>query len=323
MIRTRFTDLVDCTVPIQVAPMGGISTVELISATTAAGAFGMIGTAGMSVEVVQSVLDVLDAQGTKPIGANILMPFLDIAVVDALASRVKVVDFYHGDPDTKLVEIAHGGGALAAWQVGSRAEAEAAVDAGCDLIAVRGVEGGGRMHGDQPLWPLLNAILDTVDVPVLAAGGIATSRDIAAALAAGCDGVRMGTRFVATNESGAHPVYKQALVAAGPNDTVLIDDFSVLWPPGPQPHRVLRRALEAARAVEGDTVGEAMLFGELRPMPKFAVPPPTADMTGNIEAFAMYAGTSVAGIDRIEPAGELIGRLIAGAEELLARTTGP
>lgn len=319
MIRTRFTELVGCAVPIQVAPMGGISTPELISAATAAGAFGMVATAGMSAEDVGAALDAVAAQTDGPIGANVLMPFLDIDTVEVLASRVKVVDFYHGDPDPKLVEIAHGGGALAAWQVGSLSEARAAVDAGCELLAVRGVEGGGRMHGDQPMWPLLNAVLDAVDVPVLAAGGIATSRDITAALAAGADGVRMGTRFVATEESGAHPVYKQALVDAGPNDTVLVDDFSVMWPPGPQPHRVLRRSLEAARAVEGDTVGEATMFGELRPIPKFAPMPPNVNMTGNIEAFAMYAGTSVAGIDSIEPTGELIDRLMAGAEELLAQ----
>lgn len=318
-LSTGFTELVGCTVPIQVAPMGAISTPDLVRASTAAGAMGMVGTAGLSADQVTPMLDaVLDA-AEGPVGANVLMPLLDRSVVEAAAPRVAMLDFYHGDPDASLVELAHQAGTLAAWQVGSVAEAKAAVDAGCDMLAVRGVEGGGRMHGDQPMWPLLNGVLDAVEVPVLAAGGLATGRDVAAVLAAGAAGARMGTRFVATQESGAHPVYKQAIVDAGAEDTVLVTDFSVLWPEGPQPHRVLRRCLEAARALEDESPGEVMAFGERRPLPKFAVVPPTADATGHIEAFAMYAGMSVGSIHAIEPAGEVIARLVREAEELLGR----
>jgi nitronate monooxygenase len=318
MITTRFTELVGCTVPIEVAPMGAVSTPQLVAAAGAAGAFGMIGTTGQSAAQVSALLDAIAELTDAPVGANMLMPFVDEALVEATAPRVKLFDFYHGDPDKKLVELVHAGGAIAGWQVGSLDEAKQAVDAGCDVLAVRGVEGGGRMHGDQPLWPLLNAVLDAVDVPVLAAGGLSTSRDLAAVIAAGADGARMGTRFVATDESGAHPVYKQAIVDADPTDTVLVSDFSAFWPGGPQPHRVLRRSVQAAYAVEGDTVGEAMVFGERRPVPKFAPSPPAGDVSGNIEAFPMYAGMSVYGIDRIEPAAALIGRLVRGAEELLS-----
>ena len=98
------------------------------------------------------------------------------------------------------------------------------------MLAVRGIEGGGRMHGDQPLLPLLNRVLDRVDVPVVAAGGLATGRDLAAMLAAGAAGVRMGTRFVATEESGAHPHYKQAIVDATAEETALVTDFRCCGP---------------------------------------------------------------------------------------------
>jgi nitronate monooxygenase len=320
VLTTRFTQLVGCTVPIQVAPMGAISTPELIGAVTAAGALGMVGTAGMVPDEVNAQLDTVEAVAQGPLGVNMLMPFADAALVESVAPRVKVFDFYHGDPDRALVEIVHGAGTLAQWQVGSVDAAKAAVDAGCDLVAVRGVEGGGRMHGDQPLWSLLNGVLDAVEVPVLAAGGLATARDLAAALAAGADGVRMGTRFVATDESGAHPLYKEAIVAAGADETELVTDFSVFWPNGPEPHRVLRSALEAAHALDGDVVGEMMLFGERQPVPKFAVAPPTVDTTGTIEAFALYAGTSAGAIDRIEPAAEVVRRLGTAAERLLARS---
>jgi nitronate monooxygenase len=319
VINTPFTELVGCEVPIAVAPMGAISTPALIAASTSAGAFAMVGTAGMDPASVTTMLDAVLAIAEGPIGANMLMPFLDQAVIETVAPRVKVFDLYHGDPDPKLVDIIHQAGAIASWQVGSLDEAKAAVDAGCETIAVRGIEGGGRMHGDQSLRPLLEAVLGAVNVPVLAAGGIATGADLAAVLNDGAHGARMGTRFVATEESGAHPIYKQALVDAEPEDTVLATDFSVFWPPGPQPHRVLKRSIEAAKKIEGEFAGEAVLFGEKRPMPKFAVAPPVADTTGNIEAFAMYAGTSVHGIDHIEPAGDVIRRIVSEAEALLVR----
>jgi hypothetical protein len=94
-----------------------------------------------------------------------------------------------------------------------------------------------------------------------------------------------------------------------------------MWPEGPAPHRVLRSALEAARALEGDVAGEVLVFGQRVPLPKFAVVPPAADATGHIEAFALYAGVSVGAVDRIEPAGALVTRLATGAERLLRRGT--
>jgi NAD(P)H-dependent flavin oxidoreductase YrpB (nitropropane dioxygenase family) len=323
VLETAFTQLIGCTAPIQVAPMGAIGTPDLIRAVSGAGALGMVGTAGMSAEQVTSMLDAVLDLAEGPVGANMLMPFADRAVVEAAAPRVRVFDFYHGAPDRSLIAAVHGAGSLASWQVGSVEEAKAAVDAGCDLIAVRGIEGGGRMHGNQPLWPLLNSVLDAVGVPVLAAGGLATARDLAAVLAAGADGARMGTRFVATDESGAHPLYKQAIVAATGADTELVTDFSVFWPSGPEPHRVLRKAVDAARSLESEVAGEGMLFGERRPIPKFAVAPPAADTTGAIEAFAMYAGVSVGAIDRIEPAADVVHRLVSGAERLLRQRWTP
>jgi nitronate monooxygenase len=322
-LDTAFTRLVGCSLPIQVAPMGAISTPAMVAAAVDAGAHALIGTAGMAPAAVLAVLDDVESRTRRPIGANMLMPFADPAIVEAVAPRVGVFDFYHGDPDEDLVAAVHDAGALAAWQVGSLDEALAAIDAGCDILAVRGLEGGGRMHGREPLLPLLGQVLDRAGgVPVLAAGGLATGRDLAAVLAAGAAGARMGTRFVATDESGAHPVYKQAIVDADSDETDLVTDFSVLWPPGPQPHRVLRRALEAARAVEGDIVGEMTVLGETQPIPRFAVIPPSSACSGNIEAWAMYAGVSAGSVDRIEPTADVVARIAAEAAELLARAPG-
>ena len=118
-LETSFTRMVGCRVPLTVAPMGAISTPSLIAATSGAGAFAMIGTAGLSPQQVDHVLDSVAAVTSAPIGANVLMPMLDRAVVEAMAPRVRVVDFYHADPDPSLVDVVHQAGALASWQVGS------------------------------------------------------------------------------------------------------------------------------------------------------------------------------------------------------------
>src|SRR6266508_2234174 len=258
MLRTPFTDLVGCQVPIQSAPMGTIVTPDLVREVTAAGAMAMTSMPMAPATVVADLLDTMAEVAQGPVGFNVIIPFLDVDVVEAAATRCRYVDFYHGEVDRSLVARVHDAGALAGWQVGAVDEARAAADAGCDLIVVRGTEGGGRMYGTRSLWPLLAEVLDAVDVPVLAAGGIADGRGLAAALAAGAAGVRMGTRFVATVESGAHPAYKDAIVRADAAATVVTDAFRVGWPDPVTSARVLRSALERNAALDDDvTVGRA------------------------------------------------------------------
>jgi NAD(P)H-dependent flavin oxidoreductase YrpB (nitropropane dioxygenase family) len=235
------------------------------------------------------------------------------------AARARLVDFYYGDPDPALVARVHGGGALASWQAGSVAEARAAADAGCDLVAVQGMEGGGRIRGRVGLLPLLAEVLDAVEVPVVAGGGIATARGVAACLAAGASGVRVGTRLLATEEAGAHPAYVAALLEAGAEDAVLTDAFSVMWPRGPEPHRTLRSALDAAEAFDGEVVGETRMGAATLPVPRFGVPCPNRDTTGEIAAMVHYAGQGVGATDRVLPAAQVVTDLATGAERLLRR----
>src|SRR4029079_17846263 len=117
--------------------------------------------------------------------------------VEVAAAKARVVEFFYGDPDASLVRLAHRGGALVRWQIGSCEEARAAVAAGCDFIVAQGVEAGGHVRGRIGLLPLLDEVLTVAPVPVVAAGGIGTARGMAAALAAGAAAVRVGTRFVA------------------------------------------------------------------------------------------------------------------------------
>jgi NAD(P)H-dependent flavin oxidoreductase YrpB (nitropropane dioxygenase family) len=139
---------------------------------------------------------------------------------------------------------------------------------------------------------------------------------VAAVLAAGAAAARIGTRFVAAAESGAHPQYVRALIEAKAEDSVLTDVFAVGWE---APHRVLRSAVEAARAFQGDVVGEHEWAGARMQIPRFGPDSPDRGTTGEIAAMALYAGQSVGAVRAVEPAREIVAELIGGAEELLRR----
>ena len=296
--------------------MGGIATPPLALAVAEAGALGMLGAAMVPAPVLAEQLDRLGARTQGAFGVSFLMPFLDRDAVAVASTRTRVVEFFYAEPDATLVDMVHTRGALACWQVGSVEEAVAATRAGCDFVIAQGTEAGGHVRGRVGLLPLLSAVLDAVSVPVVAAGGIGTARSMAAALAAGADAVRVGTRFVAAVESNAHPDYVAALIDAGTADTVLTERFSVMWPDAP--HRVLRSALAAAEACADDVVGEMEVGGVHRPLPRFAVPCPTRSTTGAIAAMALYAGESVGALRGITPAADIVHELSYGAEQLLS-----
>ncbi len=319
-LQTSFTELVGCEVPIQLAPMGGVPTPALIAAVVEAGGMGGFGSGPMPAEVLAATLDQIHAHTGGPLAVNVLIPYLeDVEIVKLAASRATVVDFYHGPPDRDLVDLVHDHGSLAGWQVGSLEDAVAAATAGCDLLVVRGVEGGGRMHGTESLWPLLIEVVESVTIPVLAAGGIGDARGLAAALAAGAAGVRMGTRFLAAEESGVHDMYRRALIEASAADTVLTDEFAADWPDRQSWSRVLRASLDAARGFTGDVVGELAMGSMIVPIPRFSVAPAMAGSSGEVAAMAMYAGESVRFVRRVESAGDIVRDIARGAEELLQR----
>ena len=176
MLETTFTKLVGCSVPIQQAGMGGAATPELAAAVSDAGGLGMVNMVMVPAAEVATAVAGLAKATSGPVGINFLMPFLDLAVVDAAAPHCRVVEFFYGDPQAGLVERVHAAGALADWQVGTADEAKAAVQAGCDFVVAQGVEAGGHVRGTVGLLALLDEVLDVVEVPVLAAGGIGSPR---------------------------------------------------------------------------------------------------------------------------------------------------
>ena len=281
-MQTRFTELIGCRLPFQLAGMGGVGTVELAQAVERAGGLGMVpGYVSMP------------EPSTGALGKNFLMPYLpDLAVVIDQVRGMRVAEFYFGDPQPALVAAAKSVGALVSWQVGSVAEARSAEADGCDVVVAQGIEAGGHIRGNQPLDELLPQVLTAVSVPVVAAGGIGSSERVAELLRAGADAVRVGTRFLACPECDAHPDYVQALIAASAEDTVLTEHFDDggTWPAAV---RVLRRSLEGAVAA-----------GNRRTQP------PSRQSDAPF-AMACYAGLSVAHVSQVQPAADVVAEMTA------------
>ena len=219
------------------------------------------------------------------------------------------------------METGHEQGALVSWQVGSRAETVAARAAGVDLVIARGTGAGGHAWGTIGLLALLDAVLAGVDVPVLAAGGIGSGRALAAVLAAGADGARVATRFVAAPVADAHPRYVAALLAARPEDTgpgrTFVDDSDA-------PGRTLRSAVEAAKTFVDEVVGAGPRL-DGTPVPPHRLEPAVPDIatTGAIAAMPLWAGELVRGVTGVQPAAEIIREFAGEAGRLLRRWDNP
>jgi nitronate monooxygenase len=305
---TRFTDLAGCRLPLQLAPAAGAVNVPLALAVTGAGGHVMYPVVFFDPDAIDALCDTLDAH-TRAYGVNLIAPFAEPECLERAAERAPMVDMFLGDPDPATVERIHAGGALAAWQVGSAEEARAAQDAGCDVIVAQGCEAGGRVRGSIGLLPLLDAVLDAVDVPVVASGGLAGPRSVAAALAAGADAVRCGTAFIATQEASAHEMWKQAVIDARAEDTVVTRAFARGVPDFP--HRVLRSSLEAAEAFESDEVGATEVAGRMKDILRFEASAPTAEATGAVDAMAQYAGQSAGAVGAVRPAADVVAHLLS------------
>jgi nitronate monooxygenase len=287
----------------QLAAMGGVATPELTAAVTAAGGLGML-SIGTPSQIEQN-LALVRSETDGPVGVGFLVPFLDRSALEVAARDADVVEFFYGDPDADVIAAARRGRAsIVGWQTGSLAEAVAAEKAGCDYVVVQGYEAGGHVRGTTVLDEVLAETLGVVSVPVVAAGGIGTAERVASVLGAGASAVRIGTRFLAAAESGAHPSYVEALIRAGRSDTVVTEAFGSNWPNAP--HRVLRSAIDAAERLDTEIVAT---LGEWE-IGRFSSLPPSRDVVGNIGAMALYAGESVEGVTAVRSAAEIVAELL-------------
>jgi NAD(P)H-dependent flavin oxidoreductase YrpB (nitropropane dioxygenase family) len=257
---------------------------------------------------------------------NVLLHFpVEDQVAICLEERVPVLSFFWGDP-TPYVGRAHAAGVKVFHQVGSVADARRAAVAGVDVIIAQGVEAGGHVAGEVSTLALVPRVVDAVAPrPVAAAGGIADARGVVAVLALGAQAAVLGTRFLASAESRAHPHYKQKVLDAGEEDTVRTTLFGHGWPNAP--HRTLRTAFvrqwlgQEARGQESrpdePAVGQTVVGGQPMPVLRFMGFPPNRDASGDIESMDLLAGQDVGLVGEIRPAGQIVRDLVEGARQIV------
>jgi nitronate monooxygenase len=323
LARSRACALLSCRLPVVLAGMGGVSRSELVAAVSSAGGFGFLGMVREPAALIEREVAAVRARGHDAFGVNIIPAATDSVLLEKQLGTIielgvpAVCLFW--DIDARVIARLRDAGITVVYQVGSVAEAAAAERAGADLIIAQGVEAGGHVRGTRPLRALLPDVLDAVQVPVLAAGGLATGSDLVAAMALGADGIVLGTALMATDESVAHSFHKQRLIEAGGADTVLTETFHINWPPG-APVRVLKSAVTERQAPAGGTPSARTVIGDEdgRPIYLFSTDSPLRSMTGDFAAMALYAGTGVGNLGRIEPAKTRIERIVADANAILA-----
>jgi nitronate monooxygenase len=300
---------------VQAGMGGGLSRHELAAAVSEAGGLGTIAVNG--AEAIRRELAAARALTGRPLAVNVLLPFARRDWFEAAAAADVVVTFW-GEPRRRT-------GGVWLHQCGSVEETRRAQAAGADGVIVQGVEAGGHVRGTTPALQLLEEARRAlpIDYPVLLAGGIAEREDLRAALEAGAEAAVAGTRFLLTEESRAHALYKERLLGA--EETILTELFGAGWP---APHRVVPNAaaehwgdpprlnrllnhLLAPGARYTPSGLQLRMIRAQRPGSRLLSPAgPTDDAPETlVDAGALYAGETVARIDELRPAAQLVREL--------------
>ncbi len=313
MIHTRICDLFGIDHPIISAPMAGTATAELAAAVSEAGGLGLIGGTGGSPEWLREQIRLVRSRTQKPFGVGFISSFpgLDRLVQVAIDERVPVVSHSFADP-TPYVSAAHAAGMKVLAQVQKVRHAIVAAAAGVDLIAAQGTEAGGHT-GYSGTLPLVPAVIDVVGgIPVVAAGGIADGRGLAAVLMLGAEGVWLGSRFVASPEADAAHWRKERVVQSGTDDTILTKVYDLISGarfPKDIGDRVLTNSLtDAWHEQDHEIVARRTELQEQWS---------AADAAGDANVSRVQVGNAAGLILSLEPAGDIVRRIVAEAEAIL------
>jgi NAD(P)H-dependent flavin oxidoreductase YrpB (nitropropane dioxygenase family) len=337
MLKTQICELFEIEYPIISAGMGGVALAELASAVSNAGGLGTLGLVVFGPEGIHGEVGAARVRTTKPLAANLLIPFLRPGIVEAvLQTPIQVLTFFWGDAreHAESIRAAHRARVKVMWQCGSADEASWAKEAGVDAVMAQGFEAGGHVRGTTTSVALIPEVRDAIgDLPMVAAGGFADGRGLAAALALGADGAVFGTRFLASHEAAIHPTYRERIVDACARDTMHTTLFDIGWPDAP--HRVLRttKAVErwetAGRPSSGKRPGEGETIAKSRradvdfPLVNYAVMAPTDYIDGDIDGLAHYAGQSCSLVREVLPAGEIVRRIADEARAVIDQRLAP
>jgi len=312
MIATPITTLLGVEHPILLAGMGGVAYAEVCAAVSGAGGFGSLGMAGLSPERIRQQMRRVRELTDKPFGVDLLtaQPETLTASVDVIIEEgAKAFIAGLGVP-VAIIDQLHQAGIVVMCMAGSVRHAVKAAEAGCDVVIAQGTEAGGHTGtvASVALWP---QVVDAVDVPVIAAGGLFDGRGLAAALAFGCQGVWLGTRFIASVEAHAGQAYKNAILAMSEADTVVSRAFTG----------------KTLRAIANDTTRE---WANKEPLPFMAqvansarnnLLGPIAGVVDDVDPATqcLAAGQGGGAITEILSCAEIVRRTMAEAEATIAR----
>ncbi|RUR13890.1 nitronate monooxygenase family protein [Legionella sp. km772] len=305
-LHTPICDLLNIKLPIFQGPMGGAASPAFAAAVANAGGLGTLPLGVRSSEEIHAMIKGTQALTNNALGVNLVLEWEQkerLAI--SLDYGIKNIWFFWGDPSPFVQQI-HAAGAKVIHTVGSAEEAKRSVDAGVDVIVAQGWEAGGHLWGEVASLPLIPAVVDVVgSTPVIAAGGIADGRGLAAALALGASGVVIGTRLLASTEAGVHQYYKEKLLNSRETDTVYNNLFNIGWPNSWM--RTLRNSTyenwqKTGKAPAGKRPGEHEIIAKTssKEFPRYSYVLPTATMEGELEAMALYAGQSVGLVHEIK-----------------------
>jgi NAD(P)H-dependent flavin oxidoreductase YrpB (nitropropane dioxygenase family) len=308
--------------PIVQAPIGSAATPELAAAVAEAGGLGSLALTWVSPEEARARIRRVRALTNRPFAANVVLSFdIDEVLAACLDERVPIVSTFWGDPAGVNKRI-RDSGARHIHTIGSVDEALRAVESGVDAVVAQGWEAGGHVRGRVATMALVPAVVDAVSpVPVIAAGGIADGRGLAAVLALGAQAGWLGTRFLTAYESAAHAVYRQRVLAAAGEDAEYTSCFDGGWPDAP--HRVLENSTlrdwrragcpdAPGRPGEADVIATA---AGGRQHLRYSQAAPIAGVGGDPGAMALYAGQSAGLVGDCAPAGEIVARVVAQAAQ--------
>ncbi|MEO1061859.1 MAG: nitronate monooxygenase [Actinomycetota bacterium] len=333
MFTTPFTTEYGLDWPVVSSGMAFVARAPLAAAVSGAGGLGVLGATAMPVELLEAEVGAIRSATDRSFGVNFIPRF---GAADQVAfcaeARVPVVSFYWDPPEDGWVDQLHAAGCKVWIQVGSPEEAAAAVQQGADLVIVQGIEGGGHNRSVAGTFTIVPAVVDAIGpTPVLAAGGVADGRGVAAALTLGAAGVWVGTRYLTSHEADANAGYQARVLASGVADTTRHETFGFDFPGAGV--RGIRNRIVAEH--EGQVapydgldpesqplVGTANLFGQEVPLVRYMGFPPTAAAEGDLDEMSLLAGETAGLISELEPAAEITERLGREAAEILARAAG-
>jgi len=308
MLKTSICDLFDIKYPIIQGGMVHVATVELVSAISNAGGLGIIGAGNAEPGWVREQIRLTRQETNKPFGVNILLmsPFAKDVIDVVLEEKVSVVTTGAGNPGVYIPQFKQAGIKVMPV-VASVALAIRLERTGVDAIVAEGMESGGEV-GETTTMVLVPQVVDSVRIPVVAAGGIGDGRGLAAALAFGAQGVQMGTRFVCSEECIAHAAYKEKILQARDRSTVVTGQTTGYSLRCLQ-NRLTRQFAEMEKA--GVPKEELDLFGRGKAYQGL--------IKGNIEEGSLLAGQIAGLIKEIKPVKTIIEEMVVEAKVLLAQ----